>query len=332
MFFNPRSICFSSMLLLSSMIVVSTNSWFAAWIGLELNILSFIPIILNKNNQQLTEASIKYFLIQALASVIFFSNVILSSFYFLNNFIFMALISVSLLLKMGASPFHMWFPVVAEGLTWSKFLILATVQKINPLILLSMISLNNNLILSAALMSGIVGGMGGLNLTLLRSMMAFSSLNHLGWLLMASTFSNYFLWTYFIIYTLILSPVTQLFNYFNFIYLPQLISSNNMNSMTKMMIILSMFSLGGLPPFLGFLPKWMIIKSASCMMMILSVMILITSTLITLYYYLRISYNSMVLSDNLWKKNNNLKINTMTKLLLFFSTFGLMFSNWFISL
>nr|AYG93182.1 NADH dehydrogenase subunit 2 [Triops sp. EPP1] len=331
MFFSPRTICFFSSLLLSFMIVMSANSWISSWIGLELNILSFIPIILNKNNQQLTEASIKYFLIQALASMVFFSSVILSSIYFFDNSIFIYMIAASLLLKLGASPFHSWFPVVAEGLSWSKFLILATIQKINPLIMLSTISLNNNAIMIAALMSGITGALGGLNLTLLRSMMAFSSINHLGWLLMASTISNYLLWIYFIVYMMILTPITQLFNNFNFIYLLQMTSTNNTNSMTKLLIIFGMFSLGGLPPFLGFLPKWIIIKSASCLLMIMSLMILILSTLITLYYYLRISYNSMLISHNLWSKNFNFKINMLTKTLLFFSMFGLSFSNWLIS-
>nr|YP_054518.1 NADH dehydrogenase subunit 2 [Triops longicaudatus]AAT69267.1 NADH dehydrogenase subunit 2 [Triops longicaudatus] len=332
MFFNPRSICFFSLLILSTTIVLSSNSWFCSWIGLELNILSFIPIILNKNNQQLTEASIKYFLIQALASVIFLSNAIMNSFYYFSNSIFILMITTSLLLKLGASPFHMWFPMVAEGLSWSKFLILATIQKINPLVLLSIISWNNNLILSAALLSSIVGALGGLNINLLRSMMAFSSINHIGWLLMASTMSNYLMWIYFIIYMLILLPTTQLFNNFNLIHLPQMTTANNINNLGKSLIIFNMFSLGGLPPFLGFLPKWIIIKSAASAFMIPSIMILILSTLVTLYYYIRISYNSTLISSNLWKKTSHLKINLMTKFTCFVSLFGLMFSNWFISL
>nr|YP_009045939.1 NADH dehydrogenase subunit 2 [Triops australiensis]CDR98435.1 NADH dehydrogenase subunit 2 [Triops australiensis] len=330
MFFNPRSICFFSLLILSTMIVISSNSWFCSWIGLELNVLSFIPIILNKNNQQLTEASVKYFLIQALASVIFLSNAIMNSFYFLNSILFICLITVSLLLKLGASPFHMWFPMVAEGLPWNKFLILATIQKINPLLLLSIISWNNNLILIAALFSSMVGALGGLNISLLRSMMAFSSINHIGWLLMASMISNYMMWLYFIIYTLILLPITQSFNNLNLIHLNQMTSSNNFNSLNKSLVIFNMLSLGGLPPFLGFLPKWIIIKSACSMFMISSIIILIMSTLITLYYYIRISYNSMLISNNLWSKNSNYKIKFSTKFMSFISMFGLMFSNWFI--
>nr|QCZ36075.1 NADH dehydrogenase subunit 2 [Triops cancriformis] len=331
MFLNPRSICFFAILILSTMIVLSTNSWFLSWIGLELNILSFIPIILNKNNQQLTEASIKYFLIQALASIIFLLNSILYSWYFFNSLIFITMITISLLLKLGAAPFHIWFPMVAEGLSWSKFLILATIQKINPLILLMNISMENPIILMAAILSGICGALGGLNLTLLRSMMAFSSINHIGWLLLASSINNYLMWTYFSIYLLILFPVTQLLNNFNLTYLTQMSMSNNISSMSKILIICCLMSLGGLPPFLGFLPKWIVIKSATSLLMIAIVIILIISTLVTLYYYLRISFNNMMLSSNLWNKNINLNINTQLKSLSFFSIVGLTMSNWLIN-
>ena len=53
---------------LGMFITISSNSWLRAWIGLEFNLLSFIPIISNNKNILTLEASLKYFLIQALVS------------------------------------------------------------------------------------------------------------------------------------------------------------------------------------------------------------------------------------------------------------------------
>jgi NADH-ubiquinone oxidoreductase chain 2 len=86
-------------------------------------LLSFIPLIIDTNNLLSTEASLKYFLTQALASAIFLFRSIffilqLNIFSIINlnsNFITLAILS-SLLLKSGAAPFHFWFPGVIEGL------------------------------------------------------------------------------------------------------------------------------------------------------------------------------------------------------------------------
>jgi NADH-ubiquinone oxidoreductase chain 2 len=50
------------------LISISANSWLGAWIGLEINLISFIPLISSQENIFTTEASLKYFIIQALAS------------------------------------------------------------------------------------------------------------------------------------------------------------------------------------------------------------------------------------------------------------------------
>nr|YP_010579429.1 NADH dehydrogenase subunit 2 [Lepidurus couesii]UNY33511.1 NADH dehydrogenase subunit 2 [Lepidurus couesii] len=332
MLINPRFLCFFSLLMLSLMIVVSSNSWFSAWIGLELNLLSFIPIVMTKNNQQLTEAGLKYFLIQALASVIFMLSALFSLFCFNeSSHSIIVILMMSLLLKLGASPFHMWFPIVAEGLSWNKFFILATTQKINPLLLLSTMPLaHNKFILLIAILSGIVGGLGGFNLNLLRSMMAFSSINHIGWLLFASLINNSLMWIYFFVYTIILFSVAQLFSLYQLTSMTQINSNHSLNPVIKLLFFFNMFSLGGLPPFLGFLPKWLIIKNTSAMVMITSLMVLILSTLITLYYYLRISFNSNLLYSKItWSKKLNFKLTPPAILLSFISIFGLFLCNWF---
>ena len=84
-------------------ISVGSRSWFGVWIGLELNLLSFIPLISIKDNQYSSEAALKYFLIQALGStVLLMSGVIIV----MNMKMFSASLSAALLLKAGSAPFH----------------------------------------------------------------------------------------------------------------------------------------------------------------------------------------------------------------------------------
>ena len=79
--------------------------------GLEINLLSFIPLIINSKNLFSSESSLKYFLTQALASSIFLFSIIL--FFLFNNFnryefnfYFLILLNSSLIIKIGAAPFH----------------------------------------------------------------------------------------------------------------------------------------------------------------------------------------------------------------------------------
>lgn len=85
-----------------------------------------------------SEASIKYFLVQALASVILIMGGI-----FITKFIPISyfnrpnvLISMALGVKLGMAPTHFWFPQVIELINWLQGVVLLTWQKIAPLILL----------------------------------------------------------------------------------------------------------------------------------------------------------------------------------------------------
>lgn len=146
--------------------------------GLELNLLSFIPLISAKNNQYSSEAALKYFLIQALGSSVI---ILAASFALTAAGSAKVLMAVALLLKSGAAPFHFWFPRVIEGLQWPSAIILITIQKIAPMSLLSYLTLEHifPVFWAAILISAVVGAIGGLNQTLLRKIIAYSSINHM---------------------------------------------------------------------------------------------------------------------------------------------------------
>ena len=245
----------------------------------------------------------------------------------INNNFYELLILSTLLLKNGAAPFHFWFPQVIEGLRWINNLILITWQKIAPLILISY-NINYKFFLIIIILSIIIGALGGLNQTSLRKLIAFSSINHLGWILIA-IINNELLWLiYFIFYFFLSISIILLFNNFKLFHFNQIFNFSIINPIIKFFLFLNLLSLGGLPPFLGFLPKWLVIQNLIEINQFFLLFISVCLSLITLYFYLRISYSIYILNFN---KNSWILINYFNnkniKLILtinFFSIIGLL--------
>ena len=314
---------FFLLLLLGSIISISSSSWFTAWIGLELNLMCFIPLITTKINPYLSEAAVKYFLIQAIGSALLISS---SLFYIPFSFIRHTLILISLLLKLAAAPFHFWFPQIVEGLTWPQVFLLSTVQKLAPIILISYLQLTPfiiNIIIFSAILSAILGAIGGLNVIFLRKIIAFSSINHLSWLLIAILTREIFWLLYFIIYSIILSTIIIIFFKLNVFIFSRLIQFYHNNSYHFILIIINLLSLGGLPPLVGFVPKWLLIQLIINYYLIIPILILLFSSLITLYFYLRIINPMLLLLNPIIRFN--LKSNTFI-FNFYFSSFIISFN------
>nr|AOV63362.1 NADH dehydrogenase subunit 2 [Trabala vishnou guttata] len=295
MYYNSNKMFFMYMLVFSTFISISSNSWLGCWIGLEINLLSFIPLISNSNNLLMSEASLKYFLIQSIASINFLFTILikmtlLKNFHF-NNFLSI-MINSSMLMKMGSTPFHFWFPNIIEGLTWFNNFILMSWQKITPMILMSYY-MNNKFLIIIMILNVIIGALGGLNQTSLRKLMAFSSINNLGWMISAIMISENLWLFYFFVYSFLISIMCFMFYNMNMFFINQLFISN-MNSIIKINLLINFLSLGGLPPFIGFLPKWIIINFLINNNMFLISFIFIMMSLIMLFFYIRIIYSSFM--------------------------------------
>nr|UJG45410.1 NADH dehydrogenase subunit 2 [Rhithrogena germanica] len=317
MLFHPTRLLFYFTLVTGSLIAISSSSWLGAWIGLEINLLSFIPLMSDKFNQFSTEAALKYFLTQALASSILLFGVlylgISTQLTFSGNLMTASLdnlIASTLLLKMGAAPFHFWFPGVMEGLSWINGLILMTWQKVAPLMLISYVLVGSLFSYAIILLSAIAGSLGGFNQTSLRKIMAYSSINHLGWMLAATLLGvNYWL-TYFGFYVFLSLSVLLIFNSYQLSHVNQIFSLPLSNHILKLALFCNLLSLGGLPPFLGFLPKWIIIQGMvqAGLTPLITVMVLLT--LITLFFYIRVGYSAFMLthSEVKWDLHNPISL------------------------
>nr|APX39339.1 NADH dehydrogenase subunit 2 [Aphthona lutescens] len=292
---------FFNSMVMSTLITISSYTWFSMWIGLEINLLSIIPLFKSHKNTYPVEATLKYFITQALASAIILFIVITTMNlmeYTPNNFNYwlMMIMNSALLTKLGAAPFHNWLPEVMEGLNWMNNLILLTWQKLAPMILI-MYNLNMLFFLSIIIIiSSIVSGIFGMNQMSLRKIMAYSSINHIAWMLSSMMNLNSIWMIYFSIYTLISINIIIIFHYMNSFFIPQLFLILNSNKLIKLMFMFNFFSLGGLPPFLGFYPKWLTINNLIENDMYWLSLILILFTLMTLFYYIRIMFPSLTLN------------------------------------
>nr|YP_009227655.1 NADH dehydrogenase subunit 2 [Phlaeoba tenebrosa]AHI52109.1 NADH dehydrogenase subunit 2 [Phlaeoba tenebrosa] len=335
---NSMKLLFLSTLLVGTILSISSNSWFGVWMGLEINLLSFIPMLANNKNVMMNESAIKYFIVQAMASTMLLFSILLIQMKQPTNWekemIPSMMISSSLLLKIGAAPFHFWFPEVMGTSSWINCLILMTWQKIAPMMVLSYCIQMSTFIMMIIITSIIIGALGGLNQTSLRQILAYSSISHLGWMISSIIVSENVWEVYFIIYSVMSMIMVLMFKSTNLFFLNQIYSESNMKTEIKFMMFLSLLSLGGLPPFLGFLPKWMVIQLLieNNLTTLMTIMVILTT--ITLYYYMRISFSALILSytENSWSmgiKTN--KYSFIMQLMVTVSTLGLICSSIMIS-
>nr|YP_007625224.1 NADH dehydrogenase subunit 2 [Pseudolestes mirabilis]ACM63334.1 NADH dehydrogenase subunit 2 [Pseudolestes mirabilis] len=308
---NISTALFTSTLITGTMITITSSSWIIMWIGLEMNLLSFIPMMNKHSTPQESEASMKYFLIQAMASILLLTGVLLSDMMQPETKT-TTIILLALFMKTGASPFHFWFPSVMQGVSWTNCIILMTWQKVAPMIMMSYQLTNGAITNLVVIASVMVGAIGGVNQTSIRKMMAYSSISHVGWMITSMLISKTHWMTYFTMYSILNVTVILIMHQYSIQHLMQMFSMK-LDSTVKFTMWTSMLSLAGLPPFLGFLPKWIIIQNLIMLKEFHMVIIMVMMTLITLFFYLRMMYSAFTLNTTgmYWKNTKQNKLMTM---------------------
>nr|AAL78790.1 NADH dehydrogenase subunit 2 [Ctenophorus caudicinctus] len=284
---------------MGTLMTISANHWLTAWLGLELNMISIIPIIAKQKHLRSTEAATKYFLTQATASALMLFASTLNAWQTgswditqLNNMISSILMTSALMMKMGAAPAHFWLPEVLQGSTMTTALLITTWQKIAPITLLYMISnhIQSNITLLAGLLSISIGGWGGMNQTQLRKMMAYSSIAHLGWTLtVISTAPNIALLN-IIIYMMMSTPFFLSLTTTTSKTLQTMTTSWSYSPTTTIILTLLLLSMAGLPPMTGFTPKLLILNNLTTYKLNTMALTIALLSLLSLTFYLRTSY------------------------------------------
>nr|ARF06886.1 NADH dehydrogenase subunit 2 [Gambelia sila]ARF06891.1 NADH dehydrogenase subunit 2 [Gambelia sila] len=321
----------ATMILISSLatgtiITASSHHWLLAWIGLEINTLAIIPIISKQHHPRSTEAATKYFLTQAAASaLILFSSTINAWDTGTWNILLMTnqqaniLLTAALAMKLGLAPMHFWLPEVLQGSTMKTALIISTWQKLAPMALmyLTINNLSPTILLMMGLLSTTIGGWGGLNQTQLRKIMAYSSIAHLGWIAAIGPMMTNIMTLNLMIYITMTTSMFSMFLMTQSKTIQDTTMSWTSSPTATITMMLTLLSLGGLPPLSGFMPKWLILEELATQNLAPMATLLAITSLLSLFFYLRLTYTTtLTLSPNPSTTNHKWRFKSKTPMLI----------------
>nr|YP_003934265.1 NADH dehydrogenase subunit 2 [Dendropoma gregarium]ADI79376.1 NADH dehydrogenase subunit 2 [Dendropoma gregarium] len=282
-------------MLFGTILATSSAHWLIMWAGLELNLIGFMPLMLMRKVYSESEAAVKYFIVQSVGSIFFLFGSMFS--YSLTNtwdcptgVVGQMMIVGGLLIKLGSAPFHSWLPGVMASLSWGACFMLSTWQKLAPLYLLVCVGteLSHRYCIIFSLACVIVGGLGGTNQTQVRGLMAYSSISHLGWMLLGVALDWGIMAFYYILYFMMTGVV------FFGLWATGLVNTSRSHSaginLYNPWNMILMLSLAGLPPLLGFVPKLMLIIVVVSLKMWLVLVVFVMSSVISIYFYLKLFY------------------------------------------
>ena len=337
--FRYEYILFILFAILGSFVLISSDNFLTAFIGLELQSLSlYLMAAFNTKNLNSNEAGIKYFSLGALSSgfllfgisMIYFDT---ASFTFqnLDNFstiseVGLALVLIALFFKVSAAPFHIWTPDVYEGSPTISTLFFATLPKFASLIFLFRIyhELNISKIDSlhyifqiVCAISLFVGVYGAITQKIIKRLLAFSSINHIGFMLLAIMSYQYMsegtIFFYLIIYLIttfgVFSVILNLRTSEGEITLLTGLNGLKASSRSKAIsMLVFLFSLAGIPPFAGFFAKFFILSASINEGFYILSVIAVISSVIAAFYYLSVIKNMFFneLETELLLDNNRL--------------------------
>jgi len=237
------------------------------------------------------------------ASYNFFSNINLLQF----SLVF---ILISLLFKLAIAPFHLWSPDVYEGSPSSSTFLFSVVPKIAIFVLLirifyySFYGFIENwryFVVFVTILSVLVGSFGGIEQRKLKSLLAYSSISHMGYSFIAfcsGTFEGIqMLFSYLCIYVFSGLTIWAIFfltrlknNYFNKYNkeLTDFVLLSKSNKLLAFYFSIVLFSIGGFPPMVGFLVKMGVFLTAIESSMYFISLVSILSSIVATFYYLRI--------------------------------------------
>nr|YP_003457240.1 NADH dehydrogenase subunit 2 [Ceratias uranoscopus]BAI77275.1 NADH dehydrogenase subunit 2 [Ceratias uranoscopus] len=283
---------------LGTTLTFMSSHWLLAWMGLEMNTLAILPLMAQYHHPRAIEASTKYFLVQATAAAVLLFATITNAWLTgqwemqqMSHPLPTTMIVLALALKIGLAPLHSWLPEVLQGLDLTIGMVISTWQKLGPFaIILQLAPTNPTVVMLLGLTSTLVGGWGGLNQTQLRKLLAYSSIAHLGWMILVLQFSPPLTLLALLTYLIMTISTFLIFKINNSTNINALSTSWAKVPSLATLTPLILLSLGGLPPLTGFLPKWLIIHELTKQGLPLAATVAALSALLSLYFYLRLSY------------------------------------------
>jgi NADH-quinone oxidoreductase subunit N len=308
------------------MILISSNNLMSMYLGIELQSLSlYVLATIKRDSIKSAESGVKYFVLGALSSgILLYGCSLIYGFTGNTNFdeirlslleleklnlgILFGLIFVlvGLSFKISAVPFHMWTPDVYEGAPTAITAFFAIVSKLSALGIIYRLCLEpfgnfvddwRQIIIFLSVASMFVGAIAAIIQTNLKRLLAYSSIGHIGYLLIGLASANsegikglliyttIYLLMNIAIFTVILSLRVK-DRYIE--YVSDLSGISKKRPIFSLCIAVVMFSMAGIPPFAGFFGKFYIFMSAIESGLIFLAILGVIASVISAYYYLMI--------------------------------------------
>ena len=312
--------------LLGMMIMISSHNMLLVYMGLELLSLCLYSLTaLDRDNQKATESAIKYFVLGALASGLLLYG--MSMIYGATSSLDLSVIAAALLnhpmdhailvlglvfmvaglaFKLGAVPFQMWVPDVYEGSPSSIAMLISSVPKLAAFAitvrllgdgLQSMMLDWKQMMLIMAILSIGIGNITAIAQTNIKRMYAYSTISHIGFILfglMSGTLNGYASSLFYVIsymfMTLASFAVLIMMSRKNFDCqtLEDFKGLNKRNSWYAFLMLITMLSMAGIPPTIGFYAKFMVLQAAFDAGFAGFVVYAVLMALVGMFYYMRI--------------------------------------------
>ena len=337
--FKPEYFFLILLSLLGVLILISSRNILSMYLGLELqSICLYILASYKIDSIKSSESGVKYFIIGAFSSGILIYGLSLiyaftnsTDFYEISKTLELSLINnenylilntgfvlilCGLFFKIAVVPFHMWAPDVYEGSPTPITAFFTTIPKIGAIaFIVKFLSVPFEhyayswiqILYLVSLASMILGSIAALKQTNIKRLLAYSSINHMGFILIGILTANNLgiksIQLYTLIYLInilgIFTCILSLKNKANGYYLENI---NNFSGLLKKNPFLAfslgilLFSIAGLPPLSGFFAKLYILVAAVESKLYLLAFAGIFTSIISAFYYLRIV--KIIIFDN----------------------------------
>ncbi len=312
--------------MLGMMVIVSAHSLLTIYLGLELFSLSLYTMVaFNRDSLQASEAAMKYFVLSALASGILLYG--LSLLYGLTGTLDMtqvadfarhhlgenralvfalAFVLVGVAFKFGAAPFHMWIPDVYHGAPTPVTLYLGAAPKIAAFAMAMRLLVDTlaplqvswgPMLMVLAVLSLAVGNVIAIAQTNIKRMLAYSTISHMGFLLLgllAGTAAGYSAAMFYAVIYALMSlaafGIVILLSRAGFEAerLDDFKGLNERSPWFAFMMLLVMFSMAGVPPTAGFYAKLAVLAAVVDVHQTWLAVVAVFFSLIGAFYYLRV--------------------------------------------
>nr|WOW99152.1 NADH dehydrogenase subunit 2 [Tropiduchidae sp. 2 WQW-2023a] len=307
---NLTNMMMMLMITLTTLSILASNSILSSWMMMEINLISFMPMMTKSKNMK--DQTMKYFIIQNVSSSIMILSIMFNS--TMNTPINTSImLMTSMMMKMGMVPFHLWMPMIMQSMTWKTCMMFTTWQKLAPTMLTSQI-LSMKTIMIPMCLSMLIPPISAMNQSSTKKILAYSSISNSPWMVSAALMSKKEFLLFFSSYSILNILTMKILMNNNLMFLNQ-IKTNDKKTKTE--ILINFISMSGIPPFTGFLPKWLIMNFFIEKSMIILPTCMILSSIVSSFVYLNMISPIMLSSSKMkksQKKKNFMNLSTIFNL------------------